>query len=109
MISIQVDSDGIIWYRNEDGEKLREGGPAVIRPDSTKFWFVHGQLHRVDVPAVEWAHGGREWWFEGKKHRSDGPATEWPDGRTWWWTNGKPVSEAVVKSRDTSQSARSVL
>ena len=45
--------------------------------DGTKEWYLNGQLHRVDGPAIEYASGTKAWWLNGKRHRVDGPAIEW--------------------------------
>jgi hypothetical protein len=37
------------WWSN--GERHRDGGPAVIRPE-IDAWYSHGHLHREDGPAV---------------------------------------------------------
>jgi hypothetical protein len=52
------DSMGIIAY-SVKGRFHREGGPAVIYPDGIKRWYQHGELHRLDGPAIE--HEGREY------------------------------------------------
>ena len=58
-------------------------------PNGEKDWYLNGNLHRVDGPAIEYAYGRKEWWLNGKRHREDGPAIEWADGRKEWWLNGK--------------------
>ena len=48
-----IDEDGIEeWFLN--GELHREDGPAVIspQPNGNKFWIQNGQFHREDGPAV---------------------------------------------------------
>lgn len=30
----------------------RVDGPAVVRPDGSNFWFIHGILHRENGPAI---------------------------------------------------------
>ena len=37
--------NGIILYKNDDEELHREDGPAVIRPDGTKFWCLNGEIY----------------------------------------------------------------
>ena len=32
-------------------------------PDGTKKWYLHGELHREDAPAVEYADGSKEWYL----------------------------------------------
>ena len=55
------------WYLN--GEPHREDGPAVERPDGTREWYLNGKRHREDGPAVEEANGTREWYWRGEKLR----------------------------------------
>ena len=31
-----------------------------------KAWYLDGNLHRTDGPAVEWADGDKEWWLDDK-------------------------------------------
>ena len=48
----EVDQDGVVRYRNSDGQ--------LHRVDGTRMWFLNGELHREDGPAVEYADGTRE-------------------------------------------------
>jgi len=62
---------------------------CVAQPNGTRKWYVDGQLHREDGPAVECASGERRWYLNGKRHREDGPAIERPDGTKVWFKNGR--------------------
>lgn len=57
-------------YEDENGNFHRESGPAVINENGDKHWYLHGKLHRIDGPAIEWSkHGSKkinQWWIEGK-------------------------------------------
>ena len=55
----------------------------TVRLDGTREWRLNGVLHRLDGPAIEWAHGDREFWVGGKRHRTDGPAAERASYRVW--------------------------
>ena len=71
--------------------------------NGTKYWYLNGELHRTDGPAVERADGGKGWWFEGELHRTDGPAIEYAGGSKEWFLNGKKLTKeehrkAVSKS-----------
>jgi len=88
---IEEDLNGRIYYM--DGEFHREDGPAVEYADGTKYWYLNGKYHREDGPAIEYADGTREWLLNGKTHREDGPAIEWADGRRIWYLNGKLITE----------------
>ena len=57
----------------------------------TKKWYVNGELHRLDGPAVEQANGFKAWWVNGKPHREDGPAVEHASGGKEWWVNNKLI------------------
>ena len=85
---IRISADGEkIWYLN--GELHRPDGPAIESADGDKEWWLHDQRHRTDGPAVEWADGGKEWWLNDKRHRTDGPAVERANGNKFWYLNGQ--------------------
>ena len=79
-----------------------------VEEDGTKFWFLDGDLHREDGPAIEYPDGSKHWCLNGKLHREDGPAFESFTGTKEWWLNGiiyseeeyynqlKPVKELTV-------------
>ena len=92
---VRVYDDGDrFWYLN--GNLHREDGPAVEWASGTRSWFLNGNLHREDGAAVEWASGTRYWYLNGKLHRTDGPAIEEAGGCREWWLNGKEVTEQEV-------------
>jgi len=36
-----------------------------VSPSGNESWFVHGERHRLDGPAVEWRDGGTSWYING--------------------------------------------
>ena len=82
---------------SQKGVYHREGGPAVIRYDGVKQWWVRGVRHRVDGPAVIEENEMNQWWTNGALHREDGPAIEYEDGTKEWYLLGIQVIEDVVK------------
>ena len=30
-----------------------------------KYWYINGELHREDGPAIEYRGGSKEWWLNG--------------------------------------------
>ena len=96
--TVKVYSDGTkFWFLN--GERHREDGPAVECADGTKLWFLNGKLHREDGPACEYAGGTKYWYLNGKPHREDGPAVEYVDGSKLWYLNGVKYSEEAFKKK----------
>ena len=89
----EVDQDGVVRYRNSDGQLHRVDGPAIEWEDGSHEWYLHGRLHRVDGPAIERSNSSREWWLNGELHREDGPAVEYPGGSREWYLGGKWLSE----------------
>ena len=71
---------------------MSEQPKIKVLTDGSKMWWLNGNLHRIDGPAVERADGTKEWWLNGQFHRSDGPAVEWANGSTEWRLNGKAIS-----------------
>ena len=61
----------------------------TVHANGTKMWRLHGALHRVSAPAVEWANGSKEWWLHGELHRVGGPAIEWANGNKMWYLHGE--------------------
>lgn len=87
----KIDSDGNKrWWLN--GELHRTDGPAVEHADGSKAWYLNGGFHRVGGPAIEECNGHKEWWFYDHLHRLDGPAIEYPDGRKEWFMSGEEYS-----------------
>jgi len=75
------------WYIN--GELHREDGPAIEFINSTKEWWINDKRHREDGPAVIRANGDKLWFINHKLHREDGPAIEWAHGYRAWYLNDK--------------------
>ena len=89
---VKVSKDGKReWYLN--GEHHREDGPAIEHSDGCKYWYLNGKLHREDGPAVEYSNGGKVWYLNGKCHREDGPAMECTNGTKVWYLNGERLTE----------------
>jgi len=55
--------------------------------NGNKYWFLGGNLHREDGPAIEFVNGDKYWYLNGELHREDGPAIEWAYGDREWWIN----------------------
>jgi hypothetical protein len=88
-------SDGSqCWYLN--GQYHREDGPAIIYPDGTQEWYINGKLHREDGPAVIYPDGTKKWYLNDEFHREDGPAIIWPDGTQRWYLNGKNITKEIT-------------
>jgi hypothetical protein len=60
-----------------------------INADGTKQWYLNGQYHRTDGPAIEYASGSKEWYLNDRLHRTDGPAIERADGSKEWFLNNR--------------------
>jgi hypothetical protein len=79
------------WYLN--GQYHRKNGPAIEYSDGTKYWYLNGRRHREDGPAVEYSDGTKYWYLDGKLHREDGPAIEYPNGAKYWYLNGQKLTK----------------
>ena len=85
------------WYLN--GNLHREDGPAIEKANGSKVWYLNGKYHRVDGPAYEYSNGYKSWWINGKLHREDGPAVEYVNGTTEYWINGEQLTESEFNNR----------
>ncbi len=61
----KITNDGRKVWRNENGDRHRVDGPAIIYPDGTQFWYINGKLHREDGPAVIYPNGIQHWYING--------------------------------------------
>ena len=64
-----------------------------VWPNGTKSWWLNGELHREDGPAIEYSNGTKLWYLNGELHREDGPAVEYSNGHKEWYLNGKELTE----------------
>ena len=62
-------------------------------PTGDKHWYLNGERHREDGPAIEWTDGTKHWYLNGERHRKDGPAIEYSNGDKLWYLNGKSLTE----------------
>ena len=85
------------WYLN--GQLHREDGPAVELANGDKEWYKNGKWHREDGPALERADGTKHWCKNDKLHREDGPACEYANGAKFWYLNGVKLNEAEFNER----------
>lgn len=72
------------WYLH--GERHNENGPAVITPHGY-IWFLHGKQHRVGGPAEFFKQNEyekEEWFRHGKRHRVGGPAVKDNNEEKWY-------------------------
>ena len=83
------------WWLN--GDLHREDGPAIEYANGDKeWWHLNGKLHREDGPAIEYANGGKWWYLNGKRHREDGPAIEYTNGDKEWWLDNEEVNPETI-------------
>lgn len=75
------------WYLN--GERHRANGPAVIKYGNYKAWYLNGKRHNIGSPAVLYNNGSTTWYVNGDRHRVDGPAITFFSGDLFWFVNGK--------------------
>lgn len=94
---IQGDGASERWY--VDGELHREDGPAIQWDSGDTEWYFQGRLHREDGPAVCSWTAGNFWYRHGVLHREDGPAIEYPSGARHWYRNGVQVSQQPTPSQ----------
>ena len=92
---IEIGEDGSRRYYNSHGQLHRMEGPAVEWEGGSR-WYQNGKLHRTDGPAVVYANGTRYWWQNGLLHRTDGPAVITAEIKRWY-INGTNMTEVEFK------------
>ena len=94
------------WYLN--GNLHREDGPAIEWPSGNKEWCLNGKHHREDGPAIVYSTGTKKWYVNGRLHREDGPAVEYADGTKEWWINGAEYTEEEFNKKMNSCDGKEV-
>jgi hypothetical protein len=59
----------------------------------TVAYYLNGELHREDGPAIEMKDGRKAYYLNGLRHRIDGPAIEYLDVYKKWWLNDVELTE----------------
>jgi hypothetical protein len=72
---------------------MSEKSKLVVSEHGYKYWFLNGDFHREDGPAIEWPSGTKKWLLNGELHREDGPAIEWANGYKEWYLRGLRYSD----------------
>ena len=70
-----------------------KGYEYIVDKNGTKVWYINGNLHREDGPAIEYKNGTKYWYLNGNKHREDGPAIEDKNGDKEWYLNDNYYGE----------------
>jgi hypothetical protein len=55
-------------YHYKNGFFHNESGPAIIRKNGTKIWFINNFKHREDGPSTEYENGTKHWFYKGKDY-----------------------------------------
>ena len=74
-----------------------EEGRLVPDRDFKEIWKdKEGYFHRLNGPAIIYTDGDMDWYIHGQRHRDDGPAIDWPYGRIEeWWKDGEPYEPSA--------------
>ena len=71
--------------------------------DNKTTWFINGDRHRDDGPAIEYLDGTKAWYLNGERHREDGPACVLSTGAKYWYLNGTELSESEFNNRTVKE------
>ena len=64
-----------------------------VYANGDKYWYLNGEYHREDGPAIEFADGSKFWYLNDEYHREDGPAVEFDNGDKYWYLKGNKLTE----------------
>lgn len=89
-----------IYYYDKNGRLHRTGGPAEIGYVDGRIeaenWYIHGEAHREDGPALyDEDMGLNEWYWDGLPHRYYGPQAIGFGSRYYWALHG--LDKAITK------------
>src|ERR1700691_4077197 len=63
--------------------------------DGSIEYYLNGELHRENGPAIIYPNGSIYYYLNGKSHREDGPAAIWNDGTIFYYLNNNDITEEV--------------
>ena len=88
----------------EIGLSIKYGNPELRHFDI----YNDSKLHCIGLPAS--LVYDDEWWFvDGELHREDGPAVLYSDGYKEWWIKGKQYTESDFKAMQRSKKIKDIL
>jgi len=87
------------WPKTTAKSKKYKEYTVRVYANGDKDWYLNGELHREDGPAIECASGDKYWYLNGKCHRVNGPAVEYANGEKHWYLNGKEYTEAEYNAQ----------
>ena len=71
-----------------------------VYDNGDKHWYLNGERHREDGPAIEYAGGDKCWYLNDQLHREDGAAIEYANGDIkYWFLNGKRLTQEQWKAK----------
>ena len=73
---------------------------VVVTNDGAQYWYLNGQLHREDGPAIIYADGDQRWYLNDQLHREDGPAVIKANGSQRWYLNDEELTEQEFNNRN---------
>ena len=85
---MEISGNGNKYWKNSLGQLHRLDGPAIEYAHGSEVWYKNGKKHRINGPA-DISNSAKGWYFEGKLHRLDGPAVENINEWKEWWVDGK--------------------
>ena len=59
------------WCKDKTRLSTCDKQVFYINRFGNKFWFLNGERHRENGPAVEWTDGNKFWWLNGRKYYSE--------------------------------------
>ena len=82
------------WCKDKTKLAILNKPVFCVNRFGNKFWYLNGELHREDGPAIEYDDGYKIWYLNGKYHRVDAPAGEYANGGKSWYLNGRCYTES---------------
>jgi len=104
-LTVETDEHGTTEYLNASGQLHNPHGPAVVRADGYKAYYINDKLHNPHGPALVGADGSKYHYINGKLHNENGPAVVHADGSKSYYINGDRLTESEFKSWQAQQSA----
>lgn len=82
------------WCKDRTRLSIWDKQVFIVNCNGVKYWYLNGNIHRKNGPAMELPSGTTIWYLDGKYHRVNGPAVEYTNGVKRWYLGGYLYSES---------------
>lgn len=67
VVHYRIETKDFVYYLVNGMYHREDNRAAIFYPTGTCYWYKHGQIHRENGPAIQFANGDQRWYKNGKE------------------------------------------